>query len=687
MNIDIDIVIFIGFLIVNLVIGLAHSGKIKTIGEYALGGRNFTTTALVSTIVATWVSGSMFFIDLSNTYSDGLYYLIPSVCMSLSLVITAYFLIPRMGEFLGNLSVAEAMGSIYGKEVRLLTAICGILGTIGGIAVQFKVFGNIFNYFLGIDPTYSIFLASSIVILYSSLGGIKAVTYTDIMQFVTFGFVIPLIGIILWNHIGNTNISFSATNDPNFDYKKVLDFTSIKFWEMIPLILYFAMPTIDSMDFQRISMGRNIIQVKKAWLIAAGLLIVVTLLLAWIPFLVKNIDPNLQADQVVNYVAANFTSTGLKGLVIIGIASMAMSTADSRINAASVLFANDIGKVFDIKINELILSKLFSLTLGIFAIYLALSKTDLLKMVMSSAGFYMAAVTVPLLLAIFGFRSTKKPVLIAMTAGFFVVLVGNCFEIDADVIIIGMAVNLVTFVGSHYLLKQPGGWIGIKDREYLDYTKKTRKRKRTAFLNSIWNFNLIKFCKKTAPKNELNYMYLGIYFIMYGFTTMYSTQTALLKEEGGVILTIYQIMMVTGVITAMYPIWPPRIKYEIIMQLAWNVIIFYMLIFFSSFFVMVSNFGQLQFAVFALNILIVTILTGWKLGISMVMVGFYLSSMFYKSYAEIESLDFTIGSPQFIFVYTVLFAGAALLIFFKPRQEMQELVEEQNQHLSGRVGT
>jgi signal transduction histidine kinase len=38
-------------------------------------------------------------------------------------------------------------------------------------------------------------------------------------------------------------------------------------------------------------------------------------------------------------------------------------------------------------------------------------------------------------------------------------------------------------------------------------------------------------------------------------------------------------------------------------------------------------------------------------------------------------------------VYTVLFAGAALLIFFKPRQEMQELVEEQNQHLSGRVGT
>lgn len=539
-----------------------------------------------------------------------------------------------------------------------------------------------FNYFLGIDPTYSIFLASTIVILYSSLGGIKAVTYTDIVQFVTFGFVIPLIGIIIWNHIGNTDVSFSTTNDPNFDYKKVLDFTSIKFWEMIPLILYFAIPSLGSMDFQRISMASNIHQAKKAWLISAALLAILTLLIAWIPFLVKTINPSLQADQVINYIADNYTFTGLKGLVLIGIAAMAMSTADSRINATSVLFANDIGKVLNIKVNELVLSRLFALALGIFAIYVSLSKSDLLKMVMSSLGFYMAVVNVPLLLAIFGFRSTKKPVLIAMITGLSVVLIGNFFEINANIIIIGMLFNLITFIGSHYLLKQPSGWVGIKDREYLDYEKKIRKKKIAAFLNSIWNFNLIKSCKNSAPKNELGYMVFGIYLILYSFTTMYSTQTTLLKEEGGIILTIYQIMMVTGVVTAMYPIWPPRIKYEIIMQLAWNVIIFYMLIFFSSFFVMVSNFGQLQFAVFVLNILIVTILTGWKLGISMVMVGFYLSSIFYKSYAGIESLDFTIGSPQFIFVYTVLFAGTALLIFFKPRQEMEELVEEQNQHLS-----
>jgi Na+/proline symporter len=264
MSLDIDIIIFIAF------VGLKSGKKVKTIQDYALGGRNFSTGALVSTIVATCVTGSGFFIILTKTYSDGFYYLIPTVFIIIQMFITVYFLIPRMGEFLGNVSVAEAMGDIYVKEIRLITAICGILKMVGGIAVQFKVFGNIFNYFLGMDSTYAILLASAIVVVYSSFGGIRAVTYTDVIQFITFGFVVPLIGVVLWNHIYNNNIAFSEIiENSNFDYKKVLDIGNPKLWDMIPLILYFIMPSTDPTSFQRISMGRNIYQARKAWFIAA----------------------------------------------------------------------------------------------------------------------------------------------------------------------------------------------------------------------------------------------------------------------------------------------------------------------------------------------------------------------------------------------------------------------------------
>ena len=88
---NIDIAIVIGFLILTLVVGLGHGQKVKTIKDYALGGRNFSTAALVATIVATKASGSGFFIMLSKTYSDGFYYLFASTAIIVSIFIISFF--------------------------------------------------------------------------------------------------------------------------------------------------------------------------------------------------------------------------------------------------------------------------------------------------------------------------------------------------------------------------------------------------------------------------------------------------------------------------------------------------------------------------------------------------------------------------------------------------------------------
>ena len=91
-----DTSLVIGFLILTLIVGLGHGQKVKTIKDYALGGRNFSTGALVSTITATWITGSGFFIVLSKTYTDGLYYFFASSCMAIQLFIIAFIFVPRM---------------------------------------------------------------------------------------------------------------------------------------------------------------------------------------------------------------------------------------------------------------------------------------------------------------------------------------------------------------------------------------------------------------------------------------------------------------------------------------------------------------------------------------------------------------------------------------------------------------
>lgn len=339
----IDITIIATFLVVTLFVGLSHGQKVSTIKEYAIGNRDFSTGAIVATLVATWISGSTFFIALSKTYSNGLYYVIASSGMALSFLLTAFLFVPRMNKLLGKTSIAEVMGDWYGRNVRIITAISGTIGDIGIIAVQFKVFGGLFNYFFGIANTDAIIIASLIVIFYSTFGGIRAVTSTDILQFFTFGLSVPIIGIIIWNYMYQEGIDFSnAMSSSKFNLSEVFDIRNPEFLQIIPLLFYFALPGMEPKFCQRILMGRDIKQIKKAFIISATLLIVTLIFIQWIPFLLFNINPNIESNNLFNYIIDNFTYPGLKGILIVGIIAMAMSSADSAINASSVLFSHDI---------------------------------------------------------------------------------------------------------------------------------------------------------------------------------------------------------------------------------------------------------------------------------------------------------------------------------------------------------
>ncbi|MFK7974206.1 MAG: hypothetical protein AB8B66_05040 [Rickettsiaceae bacterium] len=202
LSMSIDLIIFVGFLILNLGVGLMYGRKVVTIEDYALGGRKFTTTALVSTIVATWVTGSLFLSGMQGAYQeDGILELIGLLCMPINIMIVSLVFIPRMGSFMGKLSSAHVMGDIYGKCIRFITALGNIIKDIGFVAVQLKVFGGVINYFFSMSETMAIIIAAGIVLIYSAFGGIRAVTFTDVMQFSVFTFILPILGIIIWfNH-------------------------------------------------------------------------------------------------------------------------------------------------------------------------------------------------------------------------------------------------------------------------------------------------------------------------------------------------------------------------------------------------------------------------------------------------------------------------------------------------------
>jgi Na+/proline symporter len=178
----IDLIIVAAYFIFIIIATYKSVDKIEGINSFAIGERKFSTYALTSTISATWVSGSGFFIDISDTYKKGWYYLFPALCMGILLLLVARVFVPRMQEFLGQTSVATAMGKIYGNKVRMITALAGVVACCGPIAIQFKAVGYIGEYFLKLDNLYFVIGVGTIVTIYSFFGGIKAVVNTDIIQ-------------------------------------------------------------------------------------------------------------------------------------------------------------------------------------------------------------------------------------------------------------------------------------------------------------------------------------------------------------------------------------------------------------------------------------------------------------------------------------------------------------------------
>jgi signal transduction histidine kinase len=207
-----------------------------------------------------------------------------------------------------------------------------------------------------------------------------------------------------------------------------------------------------------------------------------------------------------------------------------------------------------------------------------------------------------------------------------------------------------------------------------------------SFIEFIRKFSLLIFCKNNSPKEELVYTGFGIFCVISTICTMYYMSGIPAWREKKSLLYIYESMLIFSVFFITHPIWPISLKKEIIIQVAWNIGVLYLLIVCSSFFLMLSNFGSMEVLVFTMNLIIVAILTRWKIAVGMIVVGLYLGNQFYKYYTGVsfESTNLKVESSSFI-LYALLLIGTAIVIFLKPKQEKQELTEAKIDHLGERI--
>lgn len=93
----------------------------------------------------------------------------------------------------------------------------------------------------------------------------------------------------------------------------------------------------------------------------------------------------------------------------------------------------------------MLLARVCSCVVGRLAIIFVLLTNNLFELLLLAGNFYTPIITAPLMMAIFGFRSSSKAVLTGMICGFIVVFIWRAYtqvNINIDSIVLGTIANL-----------------------------------------------------------------------------------------------------------------------------------------------------------------------------------------------------------------------------------------------------
>jgi len=483
----IDYVLFGVYMLAVLGVGFYFYRKNKTADDYYVGGRSISSTHVGLSVVATDVGGG-FSIGLGGVgFVMGLS---GSWLLFTGLVgawLAAVLIIPKiktMDMQHGLLTYPDFLRLRYGTNVALLAALISGIGYMGFTGAQTLAgaklaSATIFTQdILGLTPLqFSLYAIGIFTIIYTAVGGLKAVIHTDSIQWGVLLFGLIFLGIpFALKEIGGF-AALKAAVPPEFFTLSNVDGGWITFFNWMITIIPIWL--IGMTLYQRVYATKNVKEAQKAWYIA-GLFEYPVMAFAgvFLGMCASVIFPAVDSEMGLPLLIREALPIGVTGIVIAAYFSAIMSTADSCLMASSGNFVNDFLQRFWLKNSPhkviVRISQVATLLIGISAIVIAGQFTKVLDAMLYAYGFMVGGLFIPTLGAFFWKRSSSWGAFLGMLAGGGVTVTlyimdkagklgGFLGETALDLSIFGIIASIVVFVICSLLIPDrtlPAGAVG-----------------------------------------------------------------------------------------------------------------------------------------------------------------------------------------------------------------------------------
>ncbi|MDP6167128.1 MAG: sodium:solute symporter [Candidatus Marinimicrobia bacterium] len=345
----IDTTIIIGFLAALICIGVLQSWSNKTSKDFFLGRKNLPWVVAMFSIVATETSVLTFISIPGIAYRGNWLFLQLAIGYIIGRILVSVFLLPQYFN-LGVTSIYEVLGKKFGSEIQKIASGVFLITRILADGIRFLATAVIVQVVTGWSLPMAVIIIGIVTLIYSLLGGIRTIVWIDSFQFILylFGGLITIFFILINMDIraGELFSTLYSANKLTF-----LNFTGDLFSDPYLFItaviggafLSFSSHGADYMMVQRVLGTRDLASGRKA-MIGSGFFVflqfAVFLLAGSLIYSYMGGVP-IAKDREFSTFIVEHLPVGLKGLLLAGILSAAMSTLSSSINSLASSTIND----------------------------------------------------------------------------------------------------------------------------------------------------------------------------------------------------------------------------------------------------------------------------------------------------------------------------------------------------------
>jgi len=199
--------IIIIYLLANLLLGFVLSKKVTTAEDFYIGRKTTPWWAIGISVLATYVSAMTFLGAPAWSYKEGLSVIAIHLNYPLVIILVMTLFVPFFMQT-GVVSIYEYQEKRFGRTSRNVISLIFIMTQLLSSAAVLYGSALVISYITGFGVIESIIIVSIITLVYTSLGGITAVIWTDVLQSGIF-----LLGgiIILFVLLKNMPESFGDT--------------------------------------------------------------------------------------------------------------------------------------------------------------------------------------------------------------------------------------------------------------------------------------------------------------------------------------------------------------------------------------------------------------------------------------------------------------------------------------------